>query len=459
MWYHRQTEVKNMFTYVRLKNFLSFGDVTFDFKKNANTAKNFIAVYGENGSGKSNFVKSFDLLLHTIASFSHASQVEKLKKALKDDQDAPPADILEKIFSNADISSYISSCRTIDCEDATEIEYGFLLNGYEGVYRLSFSETFTNESLYYLAGKQRGYLYNITKDSAGNIKQKFWSGLFLNDKAREEAQEEISKYWGKHTFLGIVMHQVQERNYKYIENSISQNLLNVVNMMWDNTTVISQQSNHHNTIFASDKPNNILEDLKSGKITKDKLPQLESSERVLREFFTQTYADIKDVSYEKEFVEDKIKYQLYVDKMISGKIRHINFENESAGTQQILDIVKMLLGLFCGITVVYDEIDNGIHDLLLNTIINSLVDEISGQLIITTHNTMLLEVIDIKSAYVIRTDYLGNKEVKCFDEFSLQNTNNARIKYLKGLFGGTPFIDGIDYDAIIEEIEDSKGDR
>ena len=70
---------------------------------------------------------------------------------------------------------------------------------------------------------------------------------------------------------------------------------------------------------------------------------------------------------------------------------------------------------------------------------------------------MLLEVIDTKSAYVIRTDYLGNKEVKCFDEFSLQNNNNARIKYLKGLFGGTPFVDSIDYDAIKEEIEDSKG--
>ena len=96
---------------------------------------------------------------------------------------------------------------------------------------------------------------------------------------------------------------------------------------------------------------------------------------------------------------------------------------------------------------------------MLNCIINSLVDEISGQLIITTHNTILLEFVDAKSVYVIRSDYLGNKEVKCFDEFSLQNTNNARNKYLKGLFGGTPLIDGVDYDAIKEEIEDSKGDN
>lgn len=447
-----------MFTYVKLKNFLSFGEVTFNLKKTANSTKSFVAIYGENGSGKSNFVRSFDLLLRTMTSFSQASQVEKIKEALKEDKEAPPTEILEKVFSDADIINYIASCRTIDCSDPTEIEYGFLLNGYEGVYRISFAENFTSESLYYLAGKQRGYLYDITSDCNGKINQKFWSGLFLTDKAKEEAQEEIAKYWGKHTFLGIVFHQISERNYSYIESCLSKNILDVLQMLLD-TTVISKQSNRRNSGFLSGKPNNLLENLKSGKITKNELPQLDRSERIIRDFFTQTYADIKDISYEREYVEDGIKYQLFVDKMIAGKVRHINFDNESAGTQQILDIIKMLLGLFCGVTVVYDEIDTGIHDLLLNCIINSLVDEISGQLIITTHNTMLLEFVDAKSVYVIRSDYLGNKEVKCFDEFSLQNTNNARNKYLKGLFGGTPLIDGVDYDAIKEEIEDSKGDN
>lgn len=447
-----------MFTYIKLKNFLSFGEVTFNLKKTANSAKSFVAIYGENGSGKSNFVRSFDLLLHTMMSFSQASQVEKIKEALKEDKNAPPAEILEKVFADADIINYIASCRTIDCSDPTEIEYGFLLNGYEGVYRLSFTANFTSESLYYLAGKQRGYLYDISSDCNGKINQKFWSGLFLTDKAKEEAQEEIAKYWGKHTFLGTIFHQISERNYSYVESCLSKNILDVLQMFLD-TTVISKQSNRRNTAFLSGKPNNLLENLKSGKITKNELTQLDRSERIIRDFFTQTYADIKDVSYEREYVEDGIKYQLFVDKMIAGKVRHINFDNESAGTQQILDIIKMLLGLFCGVTVVYDEIDTGIHDLLLNCIINSLVDEISGQLIITTHNTMLLEFVDAKSIYVIRSDYLGNKEAKCFDEFSLQNTNNARNKYLKGLFGGTPLIDGVDYDAIKEEIEDSKGDN
>ena len=100
--------------------------------------------------------------------------------------------------------------------------------------------------------------------------------------------------------------------------------------------------------------------------------------------------------------------------MIGGEIRTIDFKNESAGTQHILEIIYSLLGAFCGVTVVYDEIDDGIHDLLLKNILESMTDDISGQLIITAHNTYLLESIDIKSVYFITTELekQGNKLVK-----------------------------------------------
>lgn len=91
---------------------------------------------------------------------------------------------------------------------------------------------------------------------------------------------------------------------------------------------------------------------------------MDRSERIIRDFFTQAYADIKDVYYEREIENDVILYKLYVRKMIGGKIRTIPFSRESAGTQHIIDIIRSLLGAFCGVTVVYDEIDDGIHDLL-----------------------------------------------------------------------------------------------
>ena len=181
---------------------------------------------------------------------------------------------------------------------------------------------------------------------------------------------------------------------------------------------------------------------------------LDRSERIIREFFTQAYADIKDVYYEKRREEDSIAYALYAKKMIGGKIRTVAFSRESAGTQRILDIIHSLLGAFCGVTVVYDEIDDGIHDLLLKNVLESMLEDITGQLIITTHNTYMLETIDIKSVYLINVDYMGNKEVKCLDKYPrIQGTNNPRIMYLKGLFGGVPIVDILDYDAIIQELD------
>ena len=352
---------------------------------------------------------------------------------------------------------YLSSCRMLDCDEPTEVEYGFLLNDIEGTYKFSFTNRFIHESLYYFTGKQRGYLFDISINEDNEISKKFWSGFFLTSKSKEETYDDIDKYWGKHTLLGIISKQISERNRNYVKESFSEYLLNIMDLIHD-TTVIGKQTNTYNTGIVNQKPDHILRNLRSGRISVNMLPQLECSERILRDFFTQTYADIKDVTYEREYIDDKIKYQLFVDKMIAGKVRHVSFENESAGTQQILEIVRMLLGLFCGVTVVYDEIDDGIHDVLLKNIITSMMDQMSGQLIITTHNTLLLESIDVRNAYVIQVDYMGNKVARCFDEFSIQNTNNARIKYLKGIFGGTPYIDGIDYDLIIEEIENFKGD-
>lgn len=80
-------------------------------------------------------------------------------------------------------------------------------------------------------------------------------------------------------------------------------------------------------------------------------------------------------------------------------------------------------------------------------------------MIITTHNTYLLESIGIKSVYLITVDYQGNKEVKCLDRYPrIQGTNNPRIMYLKGLFGGVPIVDSLDYDLILNELQnDDKG--
>lgn len=139
--------------------------------------------------------------------------------------------------------------------------------------------------------------------------------------------------------------------------------------------------------------------------------------------------------------------------MIGGQFRDISFNDESEGTKRILFMINDLLGACQGGTIVFDEIDTGIHDLLLKTMLTSMDEWINGQLIITTHNTYLLESLRPQSIYVINTDYLGNKEVHCLDEYNIHGTNNIRNMYIKGLFGGVPVVDEIEYGEIVEELK------
>lgn len=442
-------EVDGMFTYVKLKNFKSFKDVTFDFKNGGKGAKHFVSIYGENGSGKSNFVTSIDFLRKSIDSFRMATQTERFQELINEKD--VPSELIEMILDTTSIQKNREKCRMVECEEPTTVEYGFETNGHEGIYTLSFDERFIYEKLYYFTGKQRGTLFEIDYRET-NPKIVFSSKLFSNKKVEAEIRDEINKYWGKHSLLSIFQKEIEEKNEDYVKENYLEYTFDFLDMLHD-TTIHCKKSSSSGSEVCAGKPTNVLEDLKEGKIKLEQEALLDKSEIIIRDFLTQAYADIKDVYYERKNQAETISYKLFVKKMIGGQIRTISVSNESAGTQHILEIIRSLLGAFCGVTVVYDEIDDGIHDLLLKNVLESMLDDINGQLIITTHNTYMLESIDIKSVYLINVDYKGNKEVKCLDKYPrIQGSNNPRLMYLKGLFGGVPIVDVLDYDSIIDEL-------
>ena len=71
-----------MISYVKLKNFISFGDICFDFRKTKSQVKNFAAIYGENGSGKTNFVTSIRFLIQSMTSFYSAQMLQILQEKM-----------------------------------------------------------------------------------------------------------------------------------------------------------------------------------------------------------------------------------------------------------------------------------------------------------------------------------------------------------------------------------------
>ena len=100
-----------------------------------------------------------------------------------------------------------------------------------------------------------------------------------------------------------------------------------------------------------------------------------------------------------------------------------------------------------------DEFDSNIHDILISNIISSMANFIKGQLIITTHNTTLLET-EIKKDYIylFNIDSNGKKILIPITEYEREHPNtNFRKRYLKGLYRGIPMIDDIDFDDILNQ--------
>ncbi len=441
-----------MFTYVKLNNFLSLNDVTFDLKETKNKVKKMAVIYGENGCGKSTLVRSFYFLQKLIHSFDMEKNEIKLNKILEDQDNQMLAPSILRIINEQSVSNLFKNNRTIQCEENTRLEFGFEADGHDGYYIIEFNDTVVYEKLYYFTGKQSGTIFEVSKNDIKN--PKLSTQIFRTNSINFEIEDRISKYWGKHSLLAIVFDMLNNFNEDYVKENISEYLYSFHNLISETSVLIKKADGA--SLVNSRKKINFLSDLEQGSVSSEKRWLLDNTEKILNDFFTQTYSDIKKVEFEVEEKENRIYYRLVFYKNINGAIRIIPVEKESTGTRKILDVLRSLFGAFCGCTVIIDEVDNGIHDLLLKVIVDSMKDYITGQLIFTTHNTSLLESLEPKYVYIITGNYDGYKEITCLADYKLQDTNSARLRYMKGLFGGIPFVEYVDYNEIIEKLKETK---
>lgn len=425
-----------MYTYLKLKNFKSFNDVEFNFKKGKNKAKKLIAIYGENGAGKTNFVLAYQLLMQEFISieYDHFVETTNIQTPL------------------TKFTEFLLELQMKQTDKPTEIEYGFLIDGKEGYYKIKFHDgKIIYEEMYYVINKNKGSIFKINQGNK-EIEVSLCSNFIDNIKYEKEIIQKIDQYWGKYPMIGILSHERATKNKEYINEHIMNSLLQVLDNL--NSTNVNVKSNH-GEINKSYTPKGFLKSVESGTIKKEDEYILDKYESILNEFFVQTYSEIKHIYYQKDIQDNDItQYELFFEKQINNKIITLSFKEESKGTRSLLMKFNSLLSALEGQNVIIDEIDNGIHDLLIKDIIENIENEITGQLIITTHNTLLLETLKKENIYVIVTNYEGNKNVNCIEDydFRIQKNNNIRNLYLKGLFGGIPFIGDIDFNIIKEEL-------
>ena len=441
---------------IYLENFKSFKKIELNLENKKNKeAKNLICIYGENGSGKTNIINSMFFLRESLQTMSFGKLLQETITKLKDEKNLQK-DLINEIIKNSmatDIDILANNYHYIDNNEPMILHYKFLYKGAVCDYNVKILENkLISESLFYKINKKYAKVFFIESDFVY-----FSPSIFLNEKYNSELQEKIKQYWGKHTFLSIILAELTDKNKKYTEENLDETLLEFIKELNDISVATSRSSGN---AFIQSKviplENNI-----SGTLDKNKVNILEKYSQLLNLFYTSMYSDIDKVYYEVTDVDDSlVKYELFLNKYMNGELKRIPFKVESNGTKKLLFYFSYILNCIDGKTVFIDEMDNGIHDLLFASIINALQDTMTGQLVITTHNTTLLEILEPKEIYVIQKDYKANTNIESINNYKdrTQKSNNMRIKYLRGDYEGIPHSDFLDIDFLHDKFSELKNE-
>lgn len=437
-----------MFTGLCLKNYKSLIDFNVDFTHKKNHAKNAIIVYGENGVGKSNFASAFYTLCESMQTMSVKKALQDILEKRENKSDLEfNTDLLLKMFSRSisDTESIIRNCKTVDSTDTMLLEFKFNIDGKNGKYLIEYDDAqIVHERLEYVLNSNKTTLYDISQDSI-----KINSKLILDAEYEKDLRDLIEKYRGKHSFLSIIVNEKEEKAEQYVESRINERLYEVIATFMTMSIKVKKGTMGESGKVGVDYE--ILNSLDEGKIGKNKEAELDLAEELLYTFFTKVYTDIKDVFYKREYEKDYISYELMFKKLIYGEALNVSYRQESTGTLHLLELLPVLLMSTKGMIVVIDEIDTGIHDILVNNILKNIIPAINGQLIITTHNTMLLDSeINPEFIYTFVVDKDANKELISIDQFEtrLHPNLNYRARYLKGMYGGVPLCGDIDFEEL-----------
>lgn len=426
-----------MFTYIRLKNFKSFKKVEVDLQAKKAMPKPLAIVYGINGSGKTTLSQAFLALRRTMETM----QVKGMLKDLLDEKFKPPEEFplkpevmlqyLKSRLSVNGIESIIEEYKMINSDDNLSLEYEFNIEGGSGSYYIEMNvSSIVKERLEYRVNKNRGCFFEIQDDEI-YINEK----LFETKEFYELIYNQVEMYWGKHTLLSILYFEMGDKSDTYINSNISANLMKVM-MAFENINFkVPSAEDGERLVLNSD--NAILGQLEGGVIDKKNKDKLDEVEKLLNYFLKSLFNDVVKAYYKKSFKKTKIKFNLYLRKKIEEYEYDIDFQLESNGTKEILELLPYLIAAISGSCVIIDEYGIGVHDLLSAKLLEKIAPQIKGQLIVTTHNTLLMEVasdnekIEAEALYYILNHRTFKKSIKCVTEIEdrLHPNYNYRNRY------------------------------
>jgi AAA15 family ATPase/GTPase len=443
---------------IKVKNFRLFKDMDFDFTEKVGKAKSVIIIYGENGAGKSSITDLFSFLHDSIDTISNGNLFSSLFSEFG--KEVPPQALIDSFIGDASRGSkdLIDKNKRIGSDnELMELSFTFFINGKLGKYSLSYNnQKLLSESLDYQASERMINIFSISDKSKGESCLN--KTIFKDGDAKEKLLNSINQKFGLHSFLAILNQFIKDSNVGYIKDNISQSVLDVLRFF--SSIVIYGNRFSIKPNFSSEKSLHLLSNPMGHHFSKSNAKYIERTTEALSLYLKSLYSRILRV----EIVQDNntvngSSYSFYfIEKGADGKTIRVPFNKESTGTKNVVNLFASLFAASSGYMVVIDEIDEGIHDVLMKDIMESIIGDIEGQLIITTHNTLLMKTVSPKSIYLLNFED-GGERFYSLDEVNGRVPKDADVigRYLKGLYGGVPYSSSLSMGAIKLALEE-RGD-
>lgn len=425
-----------MLVYFRIRNFKSVVDTTIDMRYGEGKAPNgyrnmetlpfiqcdvsghpsvrlspVMAIYGQNAGGKTTLVKAMHVLLRILFSDKLLYFPNKLHAK----------------------------------EEETTFEIAFVYEKNLYTYRLSYNRTsILEESL----RSQTRILFEIdhkfSKYNFKNIEKEFYSHGRLREILDTECIQDRTDQTC--TFFGKIA-----KNYP----GLNKHVHNAYNQLIKKTAVLMQNdfSPFMGIMYLAEEKNN------------------ESYEDALQEiakYLRKLDIDISDIALHQdkerassdESVDQEMderegspillrsKYQIQCfHKDTRGELIALDLREESRGTQVLFGLLGLVLKkLRSGGVLIVDEMDRSLHPILFDALISLFISKEynskSAQLILTAHNTELLESGRLRTSQVSivsKNKQDGTIARRLCDFDGVRNVKNFRKTYLNGAFSGIPF--------------------
>lgn len=388
------------------------------------------AIYGSNGAGKSNLIKSIEFMQDLIIEGEISKSIEDKKFKLNSANKQKPVTFEIEFTLNSKVYVYGLSINNTDIEE----EWLF--------------ETFVS------AGAKKIFERKLDKNKKNTITiapkyEKTKKEKLLIELMEENLLKKNELFIGKSESLKIdEINQIRDYLEKGIiiihPHSKSQSLVPAITMSSKFKSFANDLLNTFDTGVTELGVENIDIDKFFGEddveMKNEILSELENEKSVL------LHTNLGGVLITKEKNKVVVKTVVAIHNDEKGKEINFDINMESDGTQRLLDFIPAVDGILQKeLTFIIDEIDQSLHPTLLYTLVKKIMSDNSskGQFIFTTHESNLLDLNIFRQDEIWFAEKDKSKNSSHFyslSEFKPRYDLDIRKGYLQGRFGAIPFM-------------------